>query len=217
MASIAQIVEEKVLEQPFLADALQRGLLNYGAVADELLPRVQKETKREATHAAVMMALRRFGEKLERQEVRIPRFTERSSIALQSDIVELTTTKTKEAFDAIRAFRDHVSQESGDLLTVTQGMQELTIITNKAHLPELRRLLEGAEVKRVIEELSLLAIRIPDAAVETPGYFYALLKALAWEGINIVEIVSTLTELAFILKDEDVPRAYRVVKDVLAQ
>ena len=36
MTSIAKIVEDIVLEQPFLADALQRGIVNYGAVADEL-------------------------------------------------------------------------------------------------------------------------------------------------------------------------------------
>ena len=101
MASIAQIVEELIVQQPFLTDALQRGLLNYGAVADELMPRVQEHTKREVTHAAVMMALRRFAEKLERQALALPTFSESSNVTIQSNMFELTTTKTNNVNSAI--------------------------------------------------------------------------------------------------------------------
>jgi aspartokinase len=216
MVSIAQLVEERVLEQPFLADALQRGILNYGAVADELLPSIQQVTKRNVRHAAVMMALRRFAERLEKQELTFPTFSTSSNVILQSDMFELTTTKSKEAIAAIRTLRDSIDQEGGDLLTVTQGLHEYTIISNKQHLRRLKALLKKAEIKSVIEELSLLTIKIPDEAIDSPGYFYSLIKALTWENINIVEIVSTLTELTFAIKDEQVPHAYRVVKRVLS-
>ncbi len=215
MASIAQIVEELVLQQPFLADALQRGIVNYGAVAEELLPRVQRETKRLVKHAAVMMALRRFSEKLEQQELKAPRF-DRSDITIKSNLFELTVANTKTAFDAVHSFRDKIRHEQGEFLTVTHGLYELTIISNKSHYEDLQHLLKNETVKNTIADLSLLTVHIPEDAIGTPGYFYALTKALAWENITVLEIVSTFTELTFALHDKDVPRAYRIVKDVVA-
>ncbi len=215
MASIAKIVEDLAGEQPFLCDALQRGILNYGAVADELLPKVQKETKQKVKHAAVMMALRRFAERLEQRELRQPRFTEENDITIQSNLFELTVASTKKAFETVHEFRKHVAHERGELLTVTQGLHELTIISNKKHYAKLRAALRREDIKNVTEDLSLLTIRIPPSAIETPGYFYALTKAFAWESINIIEIVSTLTEMTFALHDRDVPRAYKTVKGVI--
>ncbi len=214
MPSIAQIVEELVLEQPFLADALQRGLISYGALADELLPRAQRETKREVKHAAVMMALRRFADRLETQEPATPSFTG-ANVTIRSNLFEITVANTKRAFEAVHAFRERIRHDQGELLTVTQGLYELTIISNKQHLPALKEALQDETVKNVTEDLSLLTVRIPDDALETPGYFYTLTKAFAWESINIIEIVSTLTEMTFALNDRDIPRAYKLVKGVL--
>ncbi len=217
MASIAKIVEDIVMEQPFLADALQRGIVNYGAVADELLERVQKETKEKVNHAAVMMALRRLAEKLEQRDVRAPRFNEESDVTVRSNLFELTAANTKRAFDAINEYRTLVAYERGEIFTVTHGLNELTVISNRKHLSKLKEALRREQIKNVTEELSLLTVRLPSEAIRTPGYFYSLVKALAWENINIIEIVSTLTELTFALHDKDVPRAYTLVKDVVAK
>lgn len=214
MPSIAQIVEDLVIQQPFLADALQRGLLNYGALADHLLPGVQQETKRVVKHAAVMMALRRLAEKLEQHDLQPPSFHD-ADIAIRSNLFELTVQNTRRAFDRVHDYRRTINYDRGELLTITQGLHELTIISNKHHLPALHNLLKEEHIKNVTEELSLLTIKIPEEALGTPGYFYTLTKALAWENINIIEIVSTLTEMTFALADRDVPRAYKVVKRVI--
>ncbi len=213
MPSIAQIVEELVMERPFLADALRRGLINYGALADELLPSAQRETKRPVRHAAVMMALRRLSEKLEAQEVRTPDF-KKSEVTIRSNLFELTVRNTSRAFEKIHEYRRRVAHERGEILTITDGLHELTIISNRQHLAPLKKLLRSEHVKNITENLSLLTITIPDDALGTPGYFATLTRAFAWENINIIEIVSTLTEMTFALHDKDVPRAYKVVRQL---
>jgi len=216
MPSIAQIVEELVLQRPFLADALQRGLINYGALADELLPSAQRETKRPVRHAAVMMALRRLAEKLEAQEVQTPDF-EKSEVTIRSNLFELTVQNTSRAFEKIHGYRRQVAHDRGEILTITDGLHELTIISNKQHLTPLKKLLRSERIKNITENLSLLTITIPDDALGTPGYFAFLTRAFAWENINIIEIVSTLTEMTFALADKDVPRAYTVVRQLTAR
>jgi len=215
MRSVSKAVEELVLRQPFLADALERGLLNYGAVAEEIMEDLEREIGEEVKPAAVVMALRRLGERLEDREVEAPIF-KGSEITIRSNLFELTVTNSKSAFSAINDFRDNIAYEQGELLTVTHGLHELTVISNRKHLAAMRKALRGEEIRNTVEELSLLTVRIPLSAQKTPGYFYTLTKALAWEGVNIVEIVSTLTEMTFALSDKDVPRAYRIVQQVIA-
>ncbi|MBI3366167.1 hypothetical protein HY041_00875 [Candidatus Roizmanbacteria bacterium] len=39
-----------------------------------------------------------------------------------------------------------------------------------------------------------------------------LLKSLAWMGINVIEVVSSYTELTIVLENKDVDRAFSVLK-----
>jgi aspartokinase len=51
--------------------------------------------------------------------------------------------------------------------------------------------------------------------VETPGVYYPILKALAWAGINFIEIISVSSELTIIFRDKDVDRAFSVIKGLI--
>ena len=63
-------------------------------------------------------------------------------------------------------------------------------------------------------ELSAITIILPKEAVFVPGVYYSVLKALAWEGINFVEVVSSYTELTIILQNSNVDRAFSVLKNL---
>jgi len=47
---------------------------------------------------------------------------------------------------------------------------------------------------------------------EQPGLYYYIFKKLAWDGINILEVVSTSNEFTILLKDEDIDKAFSVIK-----
>ncbi len=66
-----------------------------------------------------------------------------------------------------------------------------------------------------ITNLSSITIRTPKEWVYTPGGDYAILKRLAWENINIVEILSTYTELTIIFDNKDVDKAFSVLKNFI--
>ena len=53
---------------------------------------------------------------------------------------------------------------------------------------------------------------LPHEKTEIAGYYYYILKRIAWEGINIVEILSTTNEFSIILDETDVDRAFAVLK-----
>ena len=66
-----------------------------------------------------------------------------------------------------------------------------------------------------MENLSSLTLNIPESSIETIGLFYIVTRALNWENINIIDIVSTYTEMTFIVKEEDTARSFNALKRLL--
>jgi aspartokinase len=51
----------------------------------------------------------------------------------------------------------------------------------------------------------------------TPGVIFTAIRRLAWEQINIYEIVSTMTELTFILGKKDSMKAYNALQEFVSK
>ena len=44
---------------------------------------------------------------------------------------------------------------------------------------------------------------IPEDSIEVSGLYYLFTKSLAWENISIVDVISTYTEMTFIVKEKN--------------
>ena len=85
-------------------------------------------------------------------------------------------------------------------VTFTQGVLEVTAIFDAALLPAAERIFAEETVLARLERLAAITIRLAPETVHTPGVHYAVLKQLAMRDINVVEVVSTYTELTIILE-----------------
>jgi aspartokinase len=215
MATISHIVKQMIKDKPFIEEALARGIINYAALAEELRPGISSELGKKVKTSAVMMALRRLAEglkiKFKKEKIRF----DEGDITIRSDLFEVTILKSSSVVNNIRRLYDLVDFSRGDLLTITQGIYEVTIITNKRYRARVMKILEKEEIVKTINDLSSLTIKIPLKAVETSGFFYFITKALHWNNINIIEIVSTLTEMTLILDEKDVPRTFSTIKELV--
>lgn len=214
MVTIAHLVEKIVEKKPFLEEAVARGIINYAALADTLQPDIEKELKQKVKTSAIMMALRRLAEKLEKKLAVQIKFKD-TDITIKSDLFETTVLKSPSVMSNIRKMYDLIDVSKGDFLTVTHGIYEITVISNKKYKDKIPKILASEKIIKTIDKLSSLTLKIPVEAVETPGFFYVVTKALNWENINIVEIVSTLTELTFIIKEDDTARAFETLKQLI--
>ncbi|MDA1197293.1 MAG: aspartate kinase [Nanoarchaeota archaeon] len=212
MVTAAYLVQESIEKKPFLAEALSKGLINYAALADELKPEIESELKYEVKHAAIMMALRRLAEKLENKFKTNHFHLKESDMTIKSDLFEITILKSPNIPPAVRKLYDLVNYLQGDFLTVTHGLYELTIISNRKYTKNIEEIFKNETIVKKITKLSSLTIKIPVEATTIPGMFYIITKALAWENINIVEIISTLSELTFILQEDETSRAFTTLK-----
>ena len=60
-----------------------------------------------------------------------------------------------------------------------------------------------------MEDLSSVTLRLPDFNV--PGAYYFLLKKIAWENINIFEIISTTNEITLVVDNDDIDRVFTLL------
>ncbi len=213
MVTISHLVAKMIEKKPFLEEALAQGIVNYAALAEKLTPFIEKELGKKVRYSAVMMAIRRFRETIERGFVVGSNLKFKDTdITIKSDLVEITLLKSPSALQNVQKVYSIADNQRGDFLTVTQGIYEVMVICPKQLKSQVIKLFYSEKKLAVIDGLAALTLKLPVDAVDTIGYFYAVTKALNWDNINIVEIVSTFTEMTYVLKEDDVARAFDVLK-----
>jgi len=219
MVNTSQIVEKIIKQKPFLQEALSKGIINNAALAEQLIPIAKKELGKDVKFSAVNMAIRRLSEKLSKSFVGVAKFDNKSDIIIRSNLIEITIykTETNDIEKLIHEVYDLIDIKYGDFLTITQGLHEIMFITNDKYKKGILEIIPNKSIKKTIENLSSLTINIPVNSIETVGLFYIVCRALNWENINIVDIVSTLTEMTFIVNESDTSRAYDTLQNLIKE
>ena len=210
MPTISFIVEDLIRAKPFLQEALARGVINYAALAEQFMPEVQRILKKEIQLAAVMMALRRLAEKLEKTHLKEFRLTD-TGLVLRSHLFEITFPKQFSVLKELIALYPAKDVEKGEFFSIIQGDHEIAVISNLRYKPSINNLCKKYKPIETLDHLASLTLKIPLAYVETPGFFYFVLRELVWENINVVDTISTPTEFSLILDEYDATRAYQVL------
>ncbi len=217
MVTVSHLVEKIIEQKPFIQEALSNGIINNAALADQMLPEIEKELKKKVKFSAVNMAIRRLSEKLEQSFISKAKFDKNSDITLKSNLIEITVYKMEDSQEYIKELYSLVDIKGGDFLTITQGLHELMIITNEKYEQKILEMFPNKLIKKSIKNLSSITINIPEESIETIGLFYIVTRALNWENIPIVDIVSTFTEMTFIIKEEDTARSFNVLKELIKE
>lgn len=216
MITIAQSVEDIVVSTPFIEEALGRGLLNLSAYARTIRPQIQEKHLRNVTVASLVMALKRLQPRCRGRKVALYDLVKLRDITVESSFIEYTFRNTP-TLGKLQRLLIELAEEKELCMHFVQGIHESTLVVHHALEKGVDRIANNEYVLSKIAELSLMTIRLPADTVETPGVYYPILKALAWAGINFIEIISVSSELTIIFRDKDVDRAFSVMKGLIGQ
>ncbi len=218
MVTVANVVSHIIQRRPFLEEALVSEIINYAYLADMLKPEIEREMRREVNRYAIIMAIRRFTESLKESFVGHAALDlSEADVTITSGIFEITAVKDPETMKVVSRLYGLVDFGKGDFLTITQGLYEITILSNVRYKDKMLDLFDKKEVKKVSTGLSSLTVRIPEKIAEEVGLLYTLTKALSWENINIFEVVSTLSEEIFIISEDDTAPAFDSIKRLMKE
>jgi aspartokinase len=95
--------------------------------------------------------------------------------------------------------------------TISKGVTETSIVTNLQDKKPILYLFEGEKLKSKNDHLASITVQLPSLNTEVYGVYYYLLKQLAWEGLNIVDIISTANEFTIIFNQQDIDKAFRIL------
>ncbi|OGG58337.1 hypothetical protein A2853_00255 [Candidatus Kaiserbacteria bacterium RIFCSPHIGHO2_01_FULL_55_17] len=214
MRTISQVVEEVIGQSPFLAEALAEGIANNAEIARKIKPEVEKRLLEEVSESSIAMALHRMGKARKAPQFGLTFLKHISDITVRSGLVELVFPNSFDLFPVLESLSPVTKGKKDTFVTFSHGVHESLFIINKDFADFiLAAFPRGIKVQRT-EGLSAITMHLPETSLNVSGLYYPILKALAFEGVSFVEIMSVDTEFSIIFRDEDIDRAFSVIKKI---
>lgn len=217
MQTVADEIERIVMAYPFLEEGLSRGIINCSALAREIQPQVEKALFKDVSESAILMALKRLSARMAGRSMGFEAvLQELGDLTVRSNLTEFTFLRSDSIMEKQKKLLNRIEDTAQPFITFTQGVFEITIIVS-AGLGEIveETFFEEKLLSR-LDDLSAIIIKLPAQTVSTPGVHYAILKQLAWQNINVVEVVSTYTEFTVVLDKRQVDLAFSVLMKFLS-
>ncbi len=213
--SVSRKVREIVDKTPFMRDVLRKGFLNYSNFADSIIAEVSAACNKEVRASAIIMALRRYGEELQKDSGTVATEDLKYTIVMHTNIAYLDFMKTPELVQQIGALYDLAVKNGGnDFMNIITSSDTVTIGVSESLLPAIEEMTKGS--KLLFKQVDMVALSMVwgSPEIQNPGIVYESARRLAWNSINVLEIFSTVTELSFVIKRTDSFEAYRVLQDL---
>lgn len=212
MVTVPELVEEEIKNAPFLEEGLSLGLINLSSLARRLQPKIQEKLLKDIQIGAIVMALKRFENNIKINKPKKVASAVLGNITVRSNLIEYTYANSSTLFDKQRELLFDVDKDKSALLAFTHGLFETTLIISSTFAKETEKIFSSEALRCKIDHLSSITLLLSKESINQPGVYYAILKALAWEGINIIEIFSSFTELTIVLENKGVDRAFSTLK-----
>jgi hypothetical protein len=199
-----------------MEEGLAAGIINLSALARKILPQIEKELMKKVEEMTVVMALKRLSLKIEEKSCVIAEFLKNmGDLTVRSNLVEFTFRNSDSLLEKQKLLLEELGDFRDEFVTITRGVFEVAIIVNADAEKMVEEIFKQEKKISKITNLSAIIIKLPVEAVSVPGVHYSILKHLAWENINVVEMVSTFTEFTIIIGKDQIDRAFSILKKFL--
>ncbi|WP_339887275.1 aspartate kinase [uncultured Flavobacterium sp.] len=216
MKTVSSFVEHYLKTKPFLLNSLSEGIINLTSLARNMMPEVEKQLGKDIKQGAVVMSLKRLTEELDFK-------INHKVIKVIKNIGEITVRSSLN--DYTYAISDSILNKHAELIskinlqkdifyTSSRGVNEINIVLSNSMDTTIEELFTGEKKIQKLKDLSSITIKLPNENVNVPGVYYYIFQRLAWEGIVLYEVISTSNEFTFLVSEQQVDIAFRVIKDL---
>lgn len=212
MASISNCVKQIINRSPFINEMLAQNIISYSNLARFIQPKVEAMYGSEVKHSAIVMAVRRHGEDLQAEGAFPRRGKIEYEISVKTNIYDVNFVRSDAFVSRLSSLYDEVKPQKGDFLNVSIGSHEISLAVSDKFRAAVEEMVKGEEILHRNEDMVALTISFTGDFLQTPGILYMATRKLAWENINLTEIVSTMNELTFVIERADSMRAYDVLQ-----
>lgn len=202
MLKVSTIVREIVLDSEPDQTALSRGVLNLTAYAKLIQADVERRTFKPVKLGSIVVALSRLAQEMHSEPRLLPDI-HLDSLSVKSNLAEIAFSKTSENKARAQKLYGDKNFAQADFLTVTYGVGEISLFVPMGLVKSALMAFKPEKPKLVLDNLAALTVQFGEHYIDTPNMYYALLQRLAVRKINIVEVVSTFTELTLLVHQKE--------------
>lgn len=200
MIKVSKVVETMLQENEIALEACREGFLNFSSYAKKIKPEIEKKLYKKVKLGTIVTALSRLSLNLDnRPRLRPTILIE--DLSIKASLCEISYDRTDHIINKINDLK--LDKKQIGLFAITHGVAEISIIAPQKIIKNITQYI-GTTPKGQYDNLVALTIRFDEAKyIEEPNMIYALLAKLASRRINIIEVVSTFTEISFIVRQKD--------------
>lgn len=212
MITISRAVREILHRSPFLTDTMVEGVANNAKIARKIKKEVEARLYEEVSVGAIVMALRRFESEFKRPQYGHRFLRSLGNISVQSHLVEFVFRNSPDLPKIEQMILKRAQNHQDLFLNISRGIRETIVVVSKGFEEEVGMILTHEKGLIRVEPLSAITLRLSEESLGVPGVYYPILKALAMEGVNFVEILSVNTELTILFEDRVIDEAFSILK-----
>ncbi len=206
MPNISHKVWAFIKKDPSIEESLLKDIVNVMALAKYII----KREKLEGSTHSVISAIRRYKKEV-RAESRnlITEILKDSKISTKSRIVSITMSRDFSFLAGVlpEVFK-LVDVTKGDMLRMAEGRESLKIFTDTKKKEDMLKIIPKDKIFQIEESLGEINIHLDESKGDAPGILSAILHELAYNDINVVELIGCMPELIIIIKEKDISKTH---------
>lgn len=216
MKTISSVVENYIKSKPFLQSALAQGIINLTSLSRNIKGEIETELGKDVRNGAIVMALKRLSAELEfRATHRILKVLKNiGEITVRSSLTDYTFLVSDTILNKQAQLLQEINNNKDVFYTSSRGVNETNIVISNSLNEIVENLFKDEKMTQKEGDLSSISVKLPEDNVRIPGIYYFIFQRLAWEGIIINEVISTTNEFTIIVAEDQIDKAFRVMKDL---
>lgn len=208
------LVKRELENDFYLLEILKEDLINIAALSRKLLGKI-KEENQKATVESISIAIKRYMQKEKNKKISLAlkRIIANTQLLTKNDVVHMTFRRDRFMLNKISQMSNKIQWDQDEIFFVNQGSGEITIVFDEKN----KKLFQGCEdfLIESTRDLSILSLKesFQKEALNVPGLYSYFINQISRKGINLIEIISTLSQLTFVLRNDDLLKAYSLMNE----
>lgn len=200
MINIIDVVKEIISEDDVATEALSTGIINFSNYARSIHKEVEKRTYKNVNIQSIVVALSRIGKNTKNTEKHNLKIT---SLSVHSDLEDITFDKTQDNLNNLKNLYLGIPVNYNGYFSSSVGVNEVTIIGDSEVMKKVLEIYNNSRPISHFRQLTGITVKFSTNYLSVPNVLFKIFAKIAAKSINVIEVVSTLTEITFIVNKPD--------------
>lgn len=209
----AEVTRRYIEDHPAIRDCLSYNIVNFTSLARK----IRAETGLQNQEAAEV-ACRRYARQMRLArplETQVLDVVKASRLEVRTRVAIVTARNDWDVLGPLLETGRALLSGRRHLLQLLQGPSAVTILCEEDLVDAIVAAIGRRSTLGVHRQLSALTVRSPEGIVDTPGVLAFLAGSLFRAGINSLELMSVYTDSTFVVREQDVLHAFRVLSELV--